>query len=60
MAKKLIDPETCSYCTEEVEDSELRSLPENISEGERLCSYCWNEEMDKQREYNLVDDYYYL
>ena len=32
----MIDPETCSWCTTEVEDSTLRQIPD----GARLCRAC--------------------
>jgi len=37
----LIDPETCSWCTDEVEDSTLIEIPETLgSDCARICPRC--------------------
>jgi hypothetical protein len=47
---KLLDPETCSWCTEEVEDSSLT----DTSEG-RLCKECVNEVVCDDIKYRHVE-----
>lgn len=47
---KLLDPETCSWCTEEVEDSSLT----DTSEG-RLCKDCIQEVICEPVKYSYID-----
>lgn len=37
--QELEDPETCSWCTTEVEDSALKET----DDGERICPVCWSD-----------------